>query len=104
MDQGLQERCLIKTVTFSHIHQLEITSGEARVAGGMSGKDCHIQSHPSTGVHIRLSKGCRWYVGKRLSLLVTSINWRLSEMEQELRAACGVCVTGKNSIHKIETV
>ena len=69
----------------------------------MSGKDCHIQSHPLTADHIRWSKGCRWDVGKRLSHLVTSINWRISEMEQGLRAACGVCVTGKNSIHKIET-
>ena len=94
MEQGLLEGCLGKTVTFSHIHQsgdhpgwskvktikfshinqLEIISGEARVAGRMSGKDCYIQSQPSTGDHIRWSKGCRWDVWKRLSHLVTAIN------------------------------
>ena len=84
MEQGLQEGCQVKTVTFSHIHQLEIISGGARVAGGMSGKDVtfshihqleiisggaraarrksgkdyHIQSQPSAGDHIRWSKGC----------------------------------------------
>ena len=42
MEQGLQVGCLVKTVTFSLIHQLEIMSGGARVAGGMSGKDCYI--------------------------------------------------------------
>ena len=38
---------------------LQIIQGRARVAGGMSGKDCHIQSHPSTGDYLGWSKGCR---------------------------------------------
>ena len=63
MEQGLQVRCQVKTVTFSHIYQLEIIRGGARVAGKMSGKDSHS---------------------------VTAINWRLSRMEQGLQAGCGV--------------
>ena len=67
MEQGLPEGCLGKTVTFSHTHQLEITSGGARVTGGMSGKDCHIQSHPLAGDHIRWNKSCQRDVRKTVT-------------------------------------
>ena len=55
MEQGL----LVKTVTFSYSHLLKMTLGGARVAGGMSGKDCHIQSQPSTEVQPGWSNGCQ---------------------------------------------
>ena len=56
-EQGLPEGCLGKTVTFSHNHQLEIIRDGARIYRGMSGKDCHIQSHPLTRDHYQVEQG-----------------------------------------------
>ena len=63
----LPEECQVKTVTFSHSHQLEIIRCGVRVAEGMSGKDCHIQSQPSTGGHSGWGMVCWWDAGEKLS-------------------------------------
>ena len=59
VEQGLPEGCEVKTVIFSHSSQVDMIPDGARVAGGMLGKDCHIQSQQSSGHDSRWSKGCR---------------------------------------------